>query len=154
VLTRNPENYHAEIEQAHFSPAHMEGGWEASADPVLQSRLFSDNDAARYRLGLDFRDISVNCPFASVANFDRDGRLSVHGNQGSRRDFPDEFRDTLQVIDRPETAIEDKLEGSMVHYLSEIDMGISTMSSRGSSTWYSSASRIERICTAILPARL
>jgi catalase len=27
VLTQNPENYHAEIEQAHFSPSNMVEGW-------------------------------------------------------------------------------------------------------------------------------
>ena len=50
VLTQNPENYFAEIEQAHFSPANMVAGWEPSNDPVLQSRLFAYNDAARHRI--------------------------------------------------------------------------------------------------------
>jgi catalase len=41
VLTQNPKNYFAEIEQAAFSPSHMAQGCEPSEDPVLQSRLFA-----------------------------------------------------------------------------------------------------------------
>lgn len=41
VLDRNPENYFAEVEQIGFSPASLVPGIEASADPVLQSRMFS-----------------------------------------------------------------------------------------------------------------
>ena len=41
VLNKNVENYFAEIEQAAFTPSHMVDGWAPSADPVLQTRLFS-----------------------------------------------------------------------------------------------------------------
>ena len=41
TLNKNAENYFAEIEQLAFSPSHMVPGVEPSADPVLQSRLFS-----------------------------------------------------------------------------------------------------------------
>jgi catalase len=34
-------SYFAEIEQAAFSPGRTVPGWEPSADPVLQARLFS-----------------------------------------------------------------------------------------------------------------
>ena len=34
-------SYFAEIEQAAFSPGRTVPGWEPSADPALQSRLFS-----------------------------------------------------------------------------------------------------------------
>lgn len=88
VLTQNPENYFAEIEQSHFSPGHTVPGWEPSNDPVLQSRLFAYGDAGRYRVGVNVDDVPVNCPFASVANFDRDGHLTPHGNSGSRKNFP------------------------------------------------------------------
>ena len=47
VLNENPQNYFAEIEQAAFSPSHTVPGVEASADPVLQSRLFSYPDTHR-----------------------------------------------------------------------------------------------------------
>ncbi|KAF2726284.1 catalase-like protein [Polychaeton citri CBS 116435] len=124
TLTQNPENYFAEIEQAHFSPGELIPGWEPSNDPVLQSRLFSYNDAGRYRLGVNYQNIPVNCPFAPVANWDRDGHLNTLGNQGSRPNFPAEFIDPLNIIERPATVIEQPLNGSTVHWESEIDESI------------------------------
>ena len=124
TLTQNPENYFAEIEQSHFSPGHTVPGWEPSNDPVLQSRLFAYGDAGRYRVGVNVDDVPVNCPFASVANFDRDGWLSAHGNQGSRKNFPAEYIDPINVIDKPRTVIEQELSGSTVHWQSKIDENI------------------------------
>lgn len=69
VLDRNPENYFNEIEQVAFSPSHMVPGVEASADPVLQSRLFSYPDTHRHRLGVNYQQIPVNAPLCPVANF-------------------------------------------------------------------------------------
>ncbi|CAK1363215.1 unnamed protein product [Cercospora beticola] len=124
-LTQNPDNYHAEIEQSHFTPANIVPGWEPSNDPVLQSRLFAYGDAGRYRIGVNAEDIPVNCPLTSVANFDRDGHLSSTGNQGSRLNFPAEYLDPINVIDRPGTAIESPIEGdSTVQWLSAIDEDI------------------------------
>ena len=48
VFNENVQNYFAEIEQAAFSPSHIVPGVEPSADPVLQSRLFSYPDTHRY----------------------------------------------------------------------------------------------------------
>ncbi|KAN0066254.1 hypothetical protein ACQY0O_000348 [Thecaphora frezii] len=120
TLNQNPDNYFAEIEQSHFSPSNVVPGWAPSADPVLQSRLFSYNDAGRHRLGPNYLAIPVNCPVSSVANFARDGVGASDGNQGSRPNYPS-ILDQLKVIDRPKTVIEDKLEGSTVHYLSSIN---------------------------------
>jgi catalase len=62
TLNRNPTNYFAEIEQAAFSPAHLVPGIEASADPMLQARLFSYADSQRHRLGVNYQQIPVNKP--------------------------------------------------------------------------------------------
>lgn len=48
TLNKNIQNYFAEIEQVAFSPSHLVHGIEPSADPVLQSRLFSYPDTHRY----------------------------------------------------------------------------------------------------------
>jgi catalase len=69
VLDRNPENYFNEIEQVAFSPSHLVPGVEPSADPVLQSRLFSYPDTHRHRLGANYQQIPVNAPLCPVANF-------------------------------------------------------------------------------------
>lgn len=101
TLDQNPRNYFAEIEQSHFSPSNMIPGWAPSEDPVLQSRLFSYNDAGRYRLGANAAQIPVNCPLSTVANFDRDGHSTVLGNQGDRPMYPaswDPYRYEKQVV--------------------------------------------------------
>lgn len=87
VLNKNPENYFAEIEQVAFAPSHLVPGIEPSADPVLQSRLFSYPDTHRHRLGVNYQQIPVNAPLVPVANFQRDGFMCVNGNQGSRPNY-------------------------------------------------------------------
>jgi catalase len=83
TLNRNPENYHAEVEQVAFAPSHLVPGIEPSADKMLQGRLFSYPDTQRYRLGQNYQQIPINCPYrARVANYQRDGAATVNGNQG------------------------------------------------------------------------
>jgi len=86
TLNRNPENYFAEIEQIAFAPSHLVPGIEPSADPVLQSRLFSYPDTHRHRLGVNYQQIPVNAPLVPVANFQRDGFMNV-SNQGARPNY-------------------------------------------------------------------
>lgn len=86
VLNENPQNYFAEIEQAAFSPSHLVPGIEASADPVLQSRLFSYPDTHRHRLGTNYNQLPVNAPLAPVANFQRAGAMTFV-SQGARPNY-------------------------------------------------------------------
>lgn len=88
TLNENPQNYFAEVEQAAFSPAHTVPYMEPSADPVLQSRLFSYADTHRHRLGPNYQQIPVNCPVAGVYNpHMRDGAMNVNGNLGSAPNY-------------------------------------------------------------------
>ncbi|KAJ5986651.1 Catalase mono-functional heme-containing [Penicillium sp. IBT 35674x] len=83
TLNRNPSNYFADIEQAAFSPSTMVPGFAASADPVLQARLFAYPDAARYRLGVNYQQIPTNAAKAPVyCPFQRDGKMRFDGNYG------------------------------------------------------------------------
>ncbi|KAJ8098822.1 catalase-like domain-containing protein [Lipomyces tetrasporus] len=91
TLNKNPQNYFAEVEQAAFSPAHLVPGIEASADPVLQSRLFSYNDTHRHRLGVNYLQIPVNCPLKSWNPFERDGGMRVDGNYGPFPNYQSSF---------------------------------------------------------------
>ncbi|KAG2068674.1 catalase-domain-containing protein [Suillus decipiens] len=86
VLNENPQNYFAEIEQAAFAPSHLIPYFEASADPVLQSRLFSYPDTHRHRLGTNYHQLPVNAPIAPIANFQRDGPMAFN-NQGARPNY-------------------------------------------------------------------
>lgn len=52
-------------------------GMEPSADPVLQSRLFSYPDTHRHRIGANYQQLPVNqhiVPF-TTGSFQRDGQM-------------------------------------------------------------------------------
>ncbi|MGG6313227.1 catalase [Paenibacillus macerans] len=78
TLNRNPGNFFAEVEQSAFSPSVLVPGIEPSEDKLLQGRLFSYPDTQRYRLGANYLQIPVNCPYAPVRNHQRDGFMNVN----------------------------------------------------------------------------
>ncbi|MCW9014399.1 MAG: catalase [Gammaproteobacteria bacterium] len=86
-LNRNPENYHAEVEQAAFNPGNIVPGIGFSPDKMLQGRLFSYGDAQRYRLGVNHAQIPVNKPRCPVHSYHRDGAMRVDGNYGSTKGY-------------------------------------------------------------------
>jgi catalase len=86
VLDEHVQNYFAEIEQSAFAPSHLVPGVEPSADPVLQSRLFSYPDTHRHRLGVNYQQLPVNAPVCPVANFQRDGP-ATYISQGARPNY-------------------------------------------------------------------
>ncbi|EEB14972.1 Catalase, putative [Pediculus humanus corporis] len=93
VLNRNPKNYFAEVEQIAFSPSHLVPGIEPSPDKMLQGRLFSYADTHRHRLGANYLQLPVNCPYrTTVANYQRDGPQNYGNNQdGAPNYFPNSF---------------------------------------------------------------
>ncbi|MBO8163796.1 MAG: catalase [Brevibacillus sp.] len=80
TLNRNPRNYFAEVEQSAFAPSALVPGIEPSEDKLLQGRLFSYPDTQRYRLGANYLQIPVNCPFAPVRNHQRDGAMTINAD--------------------------------------------------------------------------
>src|SRR5690606_30847887 len=76
TLTRNPENYFAEIEQAAFEPANFVPGIGPSPDKMLQGRLFSYPDAHRYRIGTNYLQLPVNRPKSPVHSYNKDGAMT------------------------------------------------------------------------------
>lgn len=93
VLNRNPKNYFAEVEQSAFAPAHMVPGIEPSPDKMLQGRLFSYVDTHRHRLGTNYQQIPINCPYrAREYSYQRDGPQCVTDNQnGAPNYYPNSF---------------------------------------------------------------
>ena len=88
TLNRNPQNYFAEVEQSAFAPTNLVPGIEPSNDKMLQGRLFSYPDTHRHRLGANFDQIPINCPYrARVANYQRDGPATVNGNQANAPNY-------------------------------------------------------------------
>ncbi|XP_045784256.1 catalase [Maniola jurtina] len=93
TLNRNPKNYFAEVEQIAFSPSNLVPGIEPSPDKMLQGRLFAYSDTHRHRLGANYLQIPVNCPFRSIriANYQRDGPQTIDNQDGAPNYFPNSF---------------------------------------------------------------
>ena len=75
-LNRNPDNYHADVEQAAFSPANIVPGMGYSPDKMLQARLFAYHDAQLYRVGTNHQQLPVNHARCPVHNQQRDGAMA------------------------------------------------------------------------------
>ena len=114
-LNRNPENYHAEVEQAAFNPANVVPGIGFSPDKMLQARLFSYGDAQRYRLGVNHGQIPVNAPRCPFHSYHRDGAMRVDGNQGSTIGYePNSYGQWQEQADFSEPPL--SLEGAADHW--------------------------------------
>lgn len=114
-LNRNPENYHAEVEQAAFNPAAVVPGIGFSPDKMLQGRLFSYGDAQRYRLGVNHAQIPVNAPRCPVHSYHRDGAMRVDGNYGSTKGYePNSLGEWQEQAERKEPPLE--LQGAADHW--------------------------------------
>jgi catalase len=119
TLNKNVDNYFAEIEQVAFSPSHLVPGVEPSADPVLQSRLFSYPDTHRHRLGVNYQQIPVNAPIRAFNPFQRDGAMAVNGNYGANPNYPSSYRNLTYKTVSP-TNDHEKWAGAAVSFLSEV----------------------------------
>lgn len=92
VLNENPKNYFTDVEQIAFSPSHLVPGIEASPDKMLQGRLFAYPDTHRHRLGANYLQIPVNCPYARINNYQRDGPQNISTNDnGAPNYYPNSF---------------------------------------------------------------
>jgi len=86
-LNRNPDNYHAQIEQSSFSPSSFVPGIGPSPDKMLQARLMSYADAHRYRVGPNYQQLPVNKPKCPVMNYQRDGAMATAADYGSAPNY-------------------------------------------------------------------
>jgi catalase len=114
-LNRNPQNYHAEVEQAAFNPANVVPGIGFSPDKMLQGRLFVYGDTQRYRLGVNHHQIPVNAPRCPVHSYHRDGAMRVDGNYGGTLGYePNSYGQWRQQPDFAEPPL--SLEGAADHW--------------------------------------
>lgn len=101
-LNRNPENYHAEVEQAAFEPSAFVPGIGPSPDKMLQARLMSYADTHMYRLGANYHEIPVNKPQCPVHHYMRDGAHATAESYGSAPNYwPNSLEGTPQ--EKPES---------------------------------------------------
>ncbi len=91
TLNRNPENVFAETEQVGFNPGVVVPGIEPSEDKLLQGRLFAYSDTQRYRIGTNYLQLPINCPFAKVNNYQRDGAMAFKQQSSSINYEPNRF---------------------------------------------------------------
>ncbi len=107
-LNRNPENYFAEVEQSAFCPAHVPPGIGFSPDKMLQARLLSYTDAQRYRLGVNYQSLPVNCPHAAKPQtYHRDGTMRFDGNYASLDNYePNSFDGPIENQEYREPPLE------------------------------------------------
>ncbi|MDV2685825.1 catalase [Alkalihalophilus lindianensis] len=94
TLNKNPENVFAETEQVGFNPGVVVPGIEPSEDKLLQGRLFSYSDTQRYRVGPNYLQLPINCPFAQVNNNQRDGAMTYKQQPGHINYEPNRYEDT------------------------------------------------------------
>lgn len=116
TLNENVKNYFAEIEQVAFAPSHLIPGIEPSADPVLQSRLFSYPDTHRHRLGVNYAQLPVNAPLHPPANFQRDGLMAFH-NQGNRPNYKSSIQELSYKPAKYDFSKHEKFVGECVNQL-------------------------------------
>jgi catalase len=86
-LNRNPENYHADVEQSPVSPSALVPGIGPSPDKMLQARLMSYADAHRYRVGNNYHHLPVNRPRCPVMNYQRDGVMATGEPYGGQPNY-------------------------------------------------------------------
>ncbi|MFG0243560.1 MAG: catalase [Phycisphaerales bacterium JB054] len=86
-LNRNPENYHAEVEQAAFKPSALVPGISSSPDKMLQARLMSYADTHLHRLGVNHHQIPVNKPRCPVMHYMRDGQAATAETYGGAPNY-------------------------------------------------------------------
>ena len=116
-LNRNPKNYFAEIEQAAFSPGNVVPGISFSPCKMLQARIFSYPDAHRYRLGVNYEQLPINCPHATkVQNpYQRDGAMRFGDNgQGDPNYEPNSLEGPVENHDYDEPPL--KISGDADRY--------------------------------------
>ncbi|OBX06219.1 catalase [Gallibacterium salpingitidis] len=113
-LNRNPENYFAEVEQAAFAPSNIVPGIGFSPDRMLQGRLFSYQDAQRYRLGVNHHQIPVNAPKCPYHTTHRDGAMRVDYNGGAHPNYaPNRLATYVPTHDQAPSL---KLEREAAHF--------------------------------------
>lgn len=97
----------------------MVPGFAPTADPMLQARMFSYPDAARYRLGVNYQQLPTNAPLSQVYSpYQRDGLANFRGNYGPD---PNYVRSTLRPVKLGKAEIaHDQWVGRVAAYTSEV----------------------------------
>lgn len=93
----------------------MVPGIEPSPDKMLQGRLFSYHDTHLHRLGANYLQLPVNCPFKTrVTNYQRDGPQTFDNQEGAPNYYPNSFSGPLDNLKHTPHAV--KVTGDVARY--------------------------------------
>nr|APZ88361.1 catalase [Bursaphelenchus xylophilus] len=116
VLNKNPNNYYAEVEQAAFAPAHIVPGIDFSPDKMLQGRIFSYTDTQLHRLGPNFQQLPINCPFSKPPqNIQRDGPMCLFKQGAEPNYYPNSFGNTPEPENKEQDLVHKFEVNGVVH---------------------------------------
>ncbi|MGG7177623.1 catalase [Clostridium paraputrificum] len=113
-LTNAPDNFFQEVEQSAFAPSNLIPGVEASADKMLQGRLFAYHDTQLHRVGPNFMQLPINKPMNKVANNTQEGFMRYASSSGRINYYPSTISD-----DNPSEA--NKITKTNLHICGEIN---------------------------------
>lgn len=123
TLNRNPSNEFGEVEQVSFNPTAIVPGWDISADPILQTRLFAYGSASRYRLGINLHQIPVNAPQYAYNPAKRDGVGYINNLNPSIQPnyFPADDQPVIVTVKDYEANDQDQWKGGVISFESKPD---------------------------------
>ncbi|MDX8044436.1 catalase [Gracilibacillus sp. S3-1-1] len=117
VLNRNPENFHAEVEQAAFGTGVLVDGLDFSDDKLLQGRTYSYSDTQRYRVGANYLQLPINRPNHRVATNQTGGQMDFRQDYGEFKnphvDYEPSITGGLKEDKNPGTEHEPYIEGKL-----------------------------------------
>lgn len=88
---------------------------------MLQARMFSYPDAARYRVGPNYQQLPNNRPINSVYNpYSRDGPGTINGNYGADPDYVKSQLRKVTYTHYHQTASPEQWSGQLQAYSSEV----------------------------------
>ena len=87
TLNRNPQNHHAQIEQAAFAPTNIVKGIGFSPDKMLLGRVFAYPDIQRYRIGANYQQLPVNRPISPVNSYSKEGHMQYEFNHPAQAEY-------------------------------------------------------------------
>lgn len=98
VLNKNPVNYFAEVEEIALCPNNLVPGIVGAPDQLFQARRLSYRDAQLYRLGANFQNIPINCPFKSFT-YNNNGLFNLEKTDDSPTYYPNTYNGPVPYVD-------------------------------------------------------
>ncbi|MFC4401947.1 catalase [Gracilibacillus xinjiangensis] len=117
ILNKNPDNFHAEVEQASFGTGVLVDGLDFSDDKLLQGRTYSYSDTQRYRVGANYLQLPINRPHKKVATNQTGGQMDFRQDYAEHKnphiDYEPSLTGGLKEAENPGKEHEPYVEGHL-----------------------------------------